>query len=212
MLDGTLEVWCRMEMSTPEDGTCNMTTWIWHVISFHHSKVCMRNRASHRSSVCLSQHRCKFCTSETRPKQSIDTEGYPNVIWFLIYCKDVHHSRLSSISSFLPAPRYKVGLQGMAARHRMFACLKLFDLLNWLSEPLIMLDGTLKVWCRMEMSTPEDDEDGTCSTTTWIWYVISLHHGKVACVVGQGIDPVFAYSTAGASSAHQKLGLNNGLT
>ena len=67
-----------------------------------------------------------------------------------------------------------------------------------------MLDGTLEVWCRMEMSTPED---GTCNMTTWIWYVISFHHAKVACIVGQVIDPVFASSTTGPSSADQRLGL-----
>ena len=72
-----------------------------------------------------------------------------------------------------------------------------------------MLDGTLEVWCRMEMSTPED---GTCNMTRCVWYVISFHHGKVACVVGQVIDPVFASSTTGPSSALEKLGLNNGLT
>ena len=42
--------------------------------------------------------------------------------------------------------------------------------------------------------------------------MISFHHAKVACVVGQVIDPVFASSTTGPSSADQRLGLNNGLT
>ena len=117
---------------------------------------------------------------------------------FIVRCKDIHHSRLSS---FL---RLHDTRSGYPVAQPGAACLR-----------VSMLDGTLEVWRRMEMST---SEDGTCSIAAWqhrsdmYWYVISLHHGKVACVVGQGIDRAFAYSTAGASSAHQKLGLNNGLT
>ena len=95
--------------------------------------------------------------------------------------------RMFTIHGYLPsylAARYKVRLCRGQARHSMFACL-----------------GDKYTW-RWNMQRRQHEFD------MWFPYIIR----KVAWVVGQVIDPVFAPSTAGASSAHPKLGLNNGLT